>query len=301
MHVKSRVLGQPCFHLGVLVGCIVVSDQMQLLVLGRVAIDLAQEAQPLLVTMSRLALANDTPIERVHRGKQRRHTMTLVVVGHRLSATSLQWQTRLRPIQRLDLGLLVATEDQGVLRGIEIQPDDVFQLLREALVVRHLEARDPMRLEAVRLPDAPHARFTDASHCCHAARTPVRRVIWTLLRRQCHDALDLARGDLRLAPGSRLIPLDPCHAISYKASAPACYRASPDIKVHADLFVCLALRCEQNHLGALGQSNRNRPAGSPRLQLFALCFAQLNFRRDSHEFSLHAHGDSQIAIKLHYL
>src|SRR5258705_1454223 len=108
-----------------------------------------------------------------------------------------------------------------------------------------------MRLEAVRLPDASHARLTYASHRCHAACAPMRRVTRTLLWRQCHTGLDLARGDLRLAPGSRLIPLDPCHAISYKASAPACYRASPDIKVHADLFVCLALRCEQNHLGAL--------------------------------------------------
>src|ERR1700739_5059926 len=108
MHVKSRVPGQPCFHLGVLVGCIVVSDQMQLLVLKRVAIDLAQEAQPLLVTMFRLALANDSPIERVHRGKQRRHTMALIVMGPRLSAASLQWQTRLGPIKRLTLGPLVA-------------------------------------------------------------------------------------------------------------------------------------------------------------------------------------------------
>src|SRR5260370_26535707 len=122
-----------------------------------------------------------------------------------------------------------------------------------------------MRLEAVRLPDASHARLTYAGHRCHAACAPMRRVIRTLLRRQCHNGLDLARGDLRLAPGSRLIPLDPRHTVSYKASAPACYRASPDSKVRTDLFVGLALRCEQNHLGALSQSNRNRPPISPLL------------------------------------
>src|ERR1700692_2352901 len=113
MHVESRVLGKPCLYLGVLMGCIVVSDQMQLLVLGRVAVDLAQEAQPLLVTMFCLALTNDTPIERVHRGKQRRPTMALVIVRHRLSATSLERQARLGPVKRLDLALLLAAQTQG--------------------------------------------------------------------------------------------------------------------------------------------------------------------------------------------
>jgi len=237
------------------------------------------------MTMFRLALANDTSIECVHRGKQRRHTMALVIMRHRLSATSLQRQARLGPVKRLDLGLLVATEDQGVLRGIEIQADDGLEFLGKALVVRHLEALYPMRLEAVRLPDAPHARFTDTGHRCHAARTPMRRVIRPLLRRQCHDGLDLARGDLRLAPGPRLIVLDPSHTISDKATAPACYHASPDTKVRTDLFVRLALRREQYHLGTLGQSNRNRSPSRPRPQLFTLCFAQFNFRRDSHGFS----------------
>src|SRR5260370_19367790 len=122
MHVEARVLGQPRFYLGMLMGCIVVGDQMQLLVLGCVAIDLAQEAQPLLVTMFRLALANDSPIERVQRGKQCRHTMSLVIVGHRLSATSLKRQARLGPVKRLDLGLLIAAHDQGVLRGSRYSP-----------------------------------------------------------------------------------------------------------------------------------------------------------------------------------
>jgi hypothetical protein len=281
------VFGQPRFYLGVLMGCIVVGDQVQLLVPGGVAIDLAQEAQPLLVTMFRLALANDSPIERVQRGKQRRHTMSLVIMGHRLSAASLQRQARLGPVKRLDLGLLIAAQDQGALRGIEIQPDDVLEFLDEVPVVRYLEALYPMRLESVRLPDAPHARRTDAGHRCHAARAPMRRVIRTLLRRQCHDALDLASRDLRLAPGPRLIPLDSTYPVRYEATAPACHRASPDTKLRADLFVRLALRSKQNHLRTLGHSDRNRPAASPRLQLFSLCFAQLNFRRDSHEYSLH--------------
>src|ERR1700739_1321597 len=145
-----------------------------------------------------------------------------------------------------------STLDQGMLRGIEIQPNDVLEFLNEVLVVRYLEALYPMRLEAVHLPDAPRARRTDAGHHCHAARTPMRRVIRPLLRRQCHDALNLARGDLRLAPGAGLMALAPRRTIRYEATGPACHRTSPDTKVCTDLFVRLALRCEQNHLRALG-------------------------------------------------
>ncbi|SCU74662.1 hypothetical protein CNECB9_1950002 [Cupriavidus necator] len=254
------------------------------------------------MTMLRLALANDAAIQRVQRGKQCRHTMAFVIVRHRLSATSFHRQARLGPVKRLDLRLLIATEDQCVFRRIEIQPDDVFQLLLEVFVVRYLEGFYPMRLESMRLPDAPHARRADTAHRRHTARAPMRRVIRTLLRRQRHDRLDLACRDLRLAPRSRLIPLDPRHTIRDKARSPARHRASPNTELRSDLFVCVALRREQYHLGALGQSNRDPPASRPRFQLFALAFAQLNFCRDSHGFSLLAQtGDSQIAIKLHYL
>lgn len=41
---------------------VVVGNQMQFLALGGAAIDLAQEAQPFLMTMLRLAVANDAAV-----------------------------------------------------------------------------------------------------------------------------------------------------------------------------------------------------------------------------------------------
>ncbi|MCY1298284.1 hypothetical protein D9M70_477640 [compost metagenome] len=264
MHVKSWVFGEPRLHIGVLVGCIVVSDQMELAVLGRTSINLPQEAQPLLVSMLCHALTNDTSVEGVHRREQGRHAMTLVVVSHRLTATWLQRQAWLGPVKRLNLALLVAREDQCVFGWIEIQPDDVFQLLGKVFIVRHLETHHPMRLESMRLPDAPHARRTDAGLRCHTSRTPMRRVIRTLLGCQCHDGLDLARGNLRLSSRPRLILLDPRESVGYKSRSPACYCAAPDTELCADLFIHFALRCEQDHLGALRKPHRDRPARSPR-------------------------------------
>src|SRR6266478_8377682 len=55
---------------------------MQGLALGRLAIDLAQELQPLTVSVALLALADDLAIEHVERGEQRGRAFALVVVRH---------------------------------------------------------------------------------------------------------------------------------------------------------------------------------------------------------------------------
>ena len=61
VHVEARVLGQPLLHLGMLVRGVVVADQVQRLVLGRLAVDLAQELEPLAVAVPLLALGDDLP------------------------------------------------------------------------------------------------------------------------------------------------------------------------------------------------------------------------------------------------
>ena len=43
MHVKLQILVQPCPHSGVLVGGVVIGDQVQRLALGSLPIDLAQK------------------------------------------------------------------------------------------------------------------------------------------------------------------------------------------------------------------------------------------------------------------
>ena len=44
--MKARVFGEPRFNMGMLVCGVVVTDQMQLLIWGRLPVDLAQEFQP---------------------------------------------------------------------------------------------------------------------------------------------------------------------------------------------------------------------------------------------------------------
>lgn len=76
------MLGQSRLHDGVLVRGVVVGNQVQRPVLGRLEINLAQELQPLGVAMALLAPGDDLPVQYIERGKLRGRAVALVVVRH---------------------------------------------------------------------------------------------------------------------------------------------------------------------------------------------------------------------------
>ena len=68
----------------VLVGGVVVQDQMDLQVVGDLSVDGLEEFQPFLMPVPRHALADDHAGQHVERGEQGGGAVALVVVGHRL-------------------------------------------------------------------------------------------------------------------------------------------------------------------------------------------------------------------------
>ena len=148
VHVKSGVLGQPGEYLRVLVSRIVVHDQVQLLLVRRLAIDGLKEAQPFLMPVELIGHRHDLAGEYVQCGEQRRHAVALVVVRQRRTPSTFERQTGLRAVERLDLRLLVAAQHQRMLGRVKIQAHDVLELLDEVRVVGQLEGLDPMRLES---------------------------------------------------------------------------------------------------------------------------------------------------------
>jgi len=56
-------------------------------------------------------------------------------------------QHRRRPVQGLDLGLLVHTQHKRLFRRIQIQPDDVAHLVDELRIGADLERIDQVRFE----------------------------------------------------------------------------------------------------------------------------------------------------------
>jgi hypothetical protein len=98
--------------------------------------------------------------------------MALVVVRHRRSPALLHRQAGLSAIERLDLALLVDAEHHGLVRRIEIEPDDVDDLLGE------------LRIRLTAWTSASDAASAGApSRCaarCHRTRAPVRRESFAL-------------------------------------------------------------------------------------------------------------------------
>ena len=103
MQVESLVAAQPALHVGMVVGGVVVQDQMYRKVFGHFAIDRAEELQELLVPVPGQALPDHRPGEHVDRGEQRGGAVAFVVVGHGARAALLHRQRRLSAVQRLHL------------------------------------------------------------------------------------------------------------------------------------------------------------------------------------------------------
>ena len=100
-------------------------------------------------------VAVDGSIGHVQCGEERRRSVAFVVVRHRAAPTFLHGQTGLSSIQCLDLALLIAREHDRVLRRIQVQPHDVFELLNEPGIGRQLERTHAVWLESVLAPDSP--------------------------------------------------------------------------------------------------------------------------------------------------
>ena len=75
VHDEARMLCQPRANLRMLMRRVVVDDQVQDHLLGRLAIDEPKETEPFLVAMVVLAHRDDSAVERVERSKQSRRAI----------------------------------------------------------------------------------------------------------------------------------------------------------------------------------------------------------------------------------
>ena len=112
---------------------------------GDFSLDGVEEPDELLMAMAVHIAAHHGSVEHVHRGKQGRCPVPLVVMGHGSSTAFLERQAGLRSVERLDLALFVDAEHDGVRRRIDIEPDNVAQFVDELVVFGQLKLPDAMR------------------------------------------------------------------------------------------------------------------------------------------------------------
>ncbi len=105
--MEALVARRPALDCRMFVGGIIVDDQVELFVGGRLAIDETQELQPFLMAMPLHAGGHHAAVQRVECGKQRGGAVSLVIVGHGLGTALLHGQAGLSTVKSLDLALLV--------------------------------------------------------------------------------------------------------------------------------------------------------------------------------------------------
>ena len=184
-------------------------------------LDGIEEADELLVSMALHVTTDGSAVEDVEGSKQRRRAVTLVVVGHRPGAARLHGQARLSAVECLDLALLVDGEDDGMSGWIDVETDDVAQLGDEPRISGELELLDPVRLKAVRAPDAVDGTGADVDGLRHHGSGPVGRFGGRLGLAERDDALGGIRSQGWDARRPRLVAQQPVVAFLHEAFLPA--------------------------------------------------------------------------------
>lgn len=103
----TRMPREPSADLRLLVGGVVVEDDVNGFVREQFGFDGVQEADELLVPVLLHVALDHRAVEHVQRRERRRRAVALVVVRHGRPSTALERQPRLRAIERLNLALLV--------------------------------------------------------------------------------------------------------------------------------------------------------------------------------------------------
>ena len=145
------MIGYPLLNRRMLVGAIVVADQMKLT--RRItAGERIEKGNELAMAMAAKAPRMDLAAGYLQRSKQAGGAMAGVIVGAARGQARPHRQQRLGAIKRLNLRLFIHAQHQRPLGRVQIEPNNVGQLAVEVGVGAELEGLDPMRLQTVLAP-----------------------------------------------------------------------------------------------------------------------------------------------------
>ena len=191
----------PTLYLRVFVGGVVVDDEVEGQSGGRLFFEVFDEVQPFLVGVAPGSLAEYFSVQITQRREERDGAVTDIVMGAGSHPVWPQRQPWLGPLQRLALAFFVATEHQGALGWIEIEPDHVPEPRLEILVVGNLEGPRDVRLDVIGTPQALDGVRGNPFGFGHGAGGP----LGPARRRRGRLGDDLGTGlcgNRRLAPGT---------------------------------------------------------------------------------------------------
>lgn len=173
MKHPARMIGEPLQDLRVLVGGVVVEDGVDDLAGRHDTLDGVEEFDELLMPMLGHAAADDGAVEDIEGGEQGSRAVTLVVVRHGAALAGLQRQSGLSSVEGLDLALFVDRDDDGMSWRLHVEANDILDLGGKRRIVGPLEGPQPMRLEAMGLPNALDRSQRDTEGLGHRSAGPM--------------------------------------------------------------------------------------------------------------------------------
>jgi len=105
---------------------------------------------------------------------------------HYPTAAFLQRETRLGSVEGLDFAFFVQTQNQRLVWRIQAKPNYIAELLHKTLVLRHLEGSDPMRLQAVGVPNPRYSHMAHSDLLGHFSFAQIRCIGRTNMQRLFH-------------------------------------------------------------------------------------------------------------------
>lgn len=286
VEMKSWMPLEPGYDVGMLVSSIIVYDQMQIHGRWSFRIDLFQEPNKFLMPVSRHAIANHLAVQHAQCGKQCGGAVALVIMRHRAAAPLLHRESGLRAVKCLYLAFLVNAQDNGLVRRIEIKPNDIVEFFDELFVAADFERLDEMRLETVLLPDSSDRGLAKAECFGHASCTPMRGVTRRRLQSGLNNSEYSFLWNARNPSGPRSVFLQPRHPEGKKAFSPKLHGRAGRSKILSDILTEHSVRCFSNNLSALNQSCRNAPAARPSIEHDTFFRRQDDRRSNSHAHSM---------------
>ena len=190
---KPVVAIEPSPNLWMLMGGVIVEDDVDGFVGRDLSVDHVEEADELLVPVTLHITSDHGSVENVQSCEERRGSVTLVIVDHGSQTSFFHRQARLGAVKCLYLAFLIDGQNDGMGRRINIKPNDIAQFSDEVRIARELELPIAVRLQTMRSPDAADRAFTDADRGGHHQGRPMGRLDRRVRQRQRHDALGHVR------------------------------------------------------------------------------------------------------------
>ena len=173
MQVVAGTPSEPSADFGMFMSGVVVDDEMDVEGVGHIAVDLTQECEELLMTVSRMTTGDDFAGGDIESGEQRGGAVAFVVMSDAFEVAEAHGEDGLSTLKSLNLGLLIDREHDGVVRGIEVETDDVADFLDEEGVVGNLEMPLAMGLEAEQVEPPLDGALGDSAVPRHRTHAPV--------------------------------------------------------------------------------------------------------------------------------